>query len=352
MSFKLCGRRLTCYQKAVSNMQVPQAAVTLGMNPGYAVLACFVGNTLSIIPCCINGFVGAKYGLNFPVIIRSSFGMYGSYMAVVIRGVICVIWYGIQAFLGGSAVQVCLEAIWPSFQTWHLDSLPASAELTAPQLLCFMIFWLLSLPILFIPMPLLRWAFLAKIIVMPIFGIVLFTWALTAGNGFGELFAMPNNITTGTTLGFVFCTTITSTVNSTFAINMPDFTRYARNARSTVIAQAIMGPIVLTLIQLLGAVMASASLVIYGTVEWNPLVICGQFNDRTAKFFAGFLFAFATMMTNVAGNSVAFGNDITSLFPKYMTIRRGQIVCAILGFAITPWNIESKATTYCFATWI
>ena len=51
-------------------------------------------------------------------------------------------------------------------------------------------------------------------------------------------------------------------------------------------------------------------------------------------------------MTNVTGNSVPFANDLTGAFPKYINIRRGQFVCAIIAFAITPWNIEAKATTF------
>ncbi|KAF8224718.1 hypothetical protein L208DRAFT_1409797, partial [Tricholoma matsutake] len=50
------------------------------------------------------------------------------------------------------------------------------------------------------------------------------------------------------------------------------------------------------------------------------------------------------MGTNITGNSIPFANDLTGLFPKYINIRRGQFLCAILGFAICPWEIEAKAT--------
>ncbi|KAI6990157.1 hypothetical protein KC332_g6491 [Hortaea werneckii] len=51
-------------------------------------------------------------------------------------------------------------------------------------------------------------------------------------------------------------------------------------------------------------------------------------------------------MTNVAGNSVPFSNDLMGLFPKWINIRRGQIVCAVLGFAICPWLIQAKADRF------
>ncbi|KAK5710785.1 hypothetical protein LTR17_018701 [Elasticomyces elasticus] len=93
--------------------------------------------------------------------------------------------------------------------------------------------------------------------------------------------------------------------------------------------------------------MAASSQVIYGgEVQWNPLFVILLWDNRTGKFFAGFLFCFANIMTNVAGNSVPFANDLMGLFPKYINIRRGQIICAILGFAICPWLIQAKAARF------
>src|SRR5882762_7844554 len=105
-----------------------------------------------------------------------------------------------------------IEAIWPSFKTWQADGLPASASITAPDLLCFAIFWLASLPFLYLSVPALRWMFMIKVLVMPIFGVALFTWALTAGHGWGPLFNVPNNIANGRSVGYAFCYTITATI--------------------------------------------------------------------------------------------------------------------------------------------
>jgi cytosine/uracil/thiamine/allantoin permease len=105
-----------------------------------------------------------------------------------------------------------LEAIWPSFAHWHLDSLPKSADISAPDLLCFSLFWIASFPFLFVSMSSLRWVFVVKIAIMPLFYVALFTWALTAGNGVGPLFSIPNKITSGQSIGYVFCSTILATI--------------------------------------------------------------------------------------------------------------------------------------------
>jgi NCS1 family nucleobase:cation symporter-1 len=102
----------------------------------------------------------------------------------------------------------------------------------------------------------------------------------------------------------------------------------------------------ITLTELLGVVVAASAQIVYGQVLWNPLTVVALFENRAGKFFAGFMFAFANISTNVAGNSIPFANDVTGMFPRYMNIRRGQILCALLGFAITPWQIQAKATRF------
>ncbi|KIV80983.1 hypothetical protein PV11_08438 [Exophiala sideris] len=183
---------------------------------------------------------------------------------------------------------------------------------------------------------------------MPFFYVALFTWALVAGNGVGPLFSIPNKITSGWSIGYVFCSTILATIggNATFAVNMADITRYAKNPRSSAIAQAFALPICITMIELLGTLMAATAQVVYGEVLWNPLTIILLWNNRTAKFFAGFLFAFATIATNITGNSIPFAHDIMGIFPKYLNFRRGQIICAILGFAMNPWVIQARASRF------
>ncbi|KAL8724831.1 MAG: hypothetical protein Q9181_006656 [Wetmoreana brouardii] len=91
----------------------------------------------------------------------------------------------------------------------------------------------------------------------------------------------------GMSTGYLFCYAITASISgaNTFAINLPNVTRYARNPRSSTLAQAIAMPVLLTLITL-----AASSQVIYGQVYWNPLEIVQLWDDRAGKFFAGLLY--------------------------------------------------------------
>ncbi|KAL8845513.1 MAG: hypothetical protein Q9176_000149 [Flavoplaca citrina] len=183
---------------------------------------------------------------------------------------------------------------------------------------------------------------------MPFFGVALFTWALTAADGFGPLLNAPSKPMNGMSTGYLFCYGITAASSSanSLAVNIPDLTRFARNPRSSTIAQAIGLPVALTLTYVLGVALASTSQVIYGQIYWNPVEMIQVWDNRPAKFFAALLFAFAGITTNIAANSIAFGNDLTNLFPWHINIRRGQYICALLGFAICPWKIQKSAATF------
>jgi NCS1 family nucleobase:cation symporter-1 len=114
------------------------------------------------LACAATGYVGCHYGINMPSFARASFGINGTYVAVVCRSVAAIFWFGTQTYQGGQAIQVMLQAIWPSFKTFE-NHLPASAHVTSAQLLCFFIFYLIQLPLLYIHISKLRYLFMVKV---------------------------------------------------------------------------------------------------------------------------------------------------------------------------------------------
>ncbi|KAL9602757.1 MAG: hypothetical protein Q9219_001600 [cf. Caloplaca sp. 3 TL-2023] len=174
---------------SAAQVQTSSAAVAVGLNPGLALAAYTIGNLIIAIPCCASGYMGSRYSVNFPVLARA---------------------YGIQSYVGGQAVQAMIESIWPSFINWHKDVFPPSADITAPALLGVAIFWMVSLPFLYISPPKLRWVFMAKIVTMPFLWVALFTWALTAAGGFGPLLRTPSKPPDGMSTGYLFCYAVTA----------------------------------------------------------------------------------------------------------------------------------------------
>ncbi|KAH6717873.1 NCS1 nucleoside transporter [Leptodontidium sp. MPI-SDFR-AT-0119] len=332
---------------SISMYQVASSSITKGLSPGLAITAVLVGHLLVCIPAMLNGYIGCIYGINFPVLMRSAFGVYGAYFAVFVRGVVACIWFGTQSFQGGQCIQTMLQAIWPSFKDFP-NHIPASAHVTSAQMLCFFLFIIIQLPLLWLHVSKLRFLFMAKTIVMPIFGMTLFIWALVAARGFGPTFSKGTNIKDGTPVAVVFfqCVTTTISPKATLALNMPDFTRYAKYPRQVFWTQAVGLCVLVTLCGILGVTVTSACQEVYGVTTWNPLQVSLLWENRAAQFFSALCWAFAVIGTNISANSVSFSNDLSLWFPTWINTRRGAYVCCIISIAATPWNIQYSAASF------
>jgi len=77
----------------------------------------------------------------------------------------------------------------------------------------------------------------------------------------------------------------------------------------------------------------------------NLLIVVIVFN--IARFFVAFSWAVASLGVNISANSISAANDLTALFPRYVNIRRGQIICGIIGaWGLVPWKILSSALSF------
>ena len=83
-----------------------------GLSVVEALWTILVANVVILIPLTLNAFPGTKYGIPFPVLLRSSFGIVGSNVPALIRALIACGWFGIQTMFGGIAVHLMFSAIW------------------------------------------------------------------------------------------------------------------------------------------------------------------------------------------------------------------------------------------------
>jgi len=233
-----------------------------------------------------------------------------------------------------------LKALFPS-----IANIPnrLGNEISSRQLLCYFIFWLFQLPFLFISPQSLRWLFLAKAIIVPPALFAMLGWAFATTGG-GAIFQQKGSLS-GSQLAWTWLGALNSTLGTitTLAVNIPDFTRYARSKHDQYI-QLIVVPIVFTLVGFIGIACTSAGYVLYGQYYWDPLDLIDHWDNRPAAFFASAALALATICTNISANSFSAANDLTALFPRYMNITRGQVFCAFVGgWVLCPWEILAQA---------
>lgn len=54
----------------------------------------------------------------------------------------------------------------------------------------------------------------------------------------------------------------------------------------------------------------------------------------------------ATIATNAGSNSLPVGADSSGLWPRYINIVRGQVICALLAPLCVPWKIIATASSF------
>src|SRR5215475_10091912 len=87
-----------------------------GMNWWQAIVTILLGNVIVLAPILLNSHAGTKYGIPFPVFARASYGTVGSNLPALMRALIACGWFGINAWIGGQALQAFFTSLWPG---WH-----------------------------------------------------------------------------------------------------------------------------------------------------------------------------------------------------------------------------------------
>src|SRR5574338_341703 len=154
-----------------------------GMNWWQAILTIFLGNTIVLIPMILNGHAGAKYGIPFPVFARASFGTKGANIPAILRAIVACGWFGIQTWIGGESLYHLIRAWNPSLEEINNSTLlPQSLPM-----ICFILFWLLNMFIVYKGVELIRKLLVFKAIFLPIAALALFAWAIVAAKGLGPI---------------------------------------------------------------------------------------------------------------------------------------------------------------------
>ena len=325
-----------------------------GMNWSQAVATVMLGNVVVLVPMILNGHPGTKYGVPFPVLARASFGINGAQIPSMLRALVACGWFGIQTWVGGSAIYQLLNAM--TSQGLVGDPLPVLG-IDAGQFLCFMGFWAIQLVIVYKGVETIKVLETAAAPFLILMGLALLLWAYIKAGGFGEMFSAPSAFAEGGAregeFWKVFFPSLTAMVGfwATLSLNIPDFTRYAKSQRDQILGQAIGLPTTMTLFAFIGVAVTSATVTIFGEAIWDPTVLLGQMGGGFAVVISLFALTIATLSTNIAANVVSPANAFTNVAPQKISFRLGGMITAGIGVAIFPWKLLETTGGYIF-TWL
>jgi NCS1 family nucleobase:cation symporter-1 len=323
-----------------------------GMNWWQAILTIFLGNTIVIIPMILNGHAGAKYGIPFPVFARASFGTMGANIPAMLRAIVACGWFGIQTWIGGFAIYQMVRLWMPSIETLP-QLFPESFGLQTGPAICFFLFWLLNMYVVYLGVDSIRKLLVFKAIFLPVAALALLFWAISAAHGLGPILETHSKFTNSVDFFHFFFPALTGMVGfwATLSLNIPDFTRYATSQQAQIKGQIYGLPTSMTLFAFVGVVVTSATAIVFGTTIWDPVVLAGKFNSKLLVSIAMIAVAISTLATNIAANIVSPANDFANLSPSKIDFRKGGYITGIIGIMIFPWKLIADPTGYIF-TWL
>src|SRR5436190_1695198 len=237
-----------------------------GMNWWQAVVTIFLGNAIVLVPMVLNAHAGTKYGIPFPVYCRASFGLRGANIPALLRAFVACGWFGIQTWIGGAAIYAILGTFIPSWS--KLEPIPY-LEINAAQVGCFLFFWLINMFVIYKGIESIRILLNIKAPLLIALGLLLLAWAYHEAGGFGDMLSRPSQFAPGQPKegkfwGF-FVLALTGNVSfwATLALNIPDFSRYARTQRDQVLGQVLGLPTTMGLYSFIGVAVTSAAFGLY-----------------------------------------------------------------------------------------
>ncbi len=323
-----------------------------GMNWWQATLTIFLGNAIVLVPMVLNAHAGTRYGIPFPVLARSAFGVHGSNVPCLMRALVACGWFGIQTWIGGSAVYGLHAILTPGLVAW-LDGLGAFSGITAGQYVFFLIFWLINMVFVWIGTESIRWL---EVLAAPFLigvGFLLMFWAWSKAGGAGPIFSEPDKFATRGAFFAMFFPSLTAMVGywATLSLNISDFSRYAKSQKDQILGQTLGLPPTMTFYSFIGIFVTSATLVIFGEAIWDPVKLLQKFDSPVIVIVSLFSLTVATISTNIAANIVSPANDFSNLSPKRISFKTGGTIAGVIGILIMPWKLLTDLGGYIF-TWL
>lgn len=324
--------------------------IEAGMNWWQAMLTILLGNCIVLIPMVLNAHAGTKYGVSFPVLARASFGTRGANIPAILRAIVACGWFGIQTWIGGTAIDALFTAVWGGWAGFDL----VIAGNPLHTWFSFMLFWLIQVAIILRGIEGIKYLESWSAPLLLAGGLALLVWAASRAGGLANVLSGSSALQKqANSFWTIFPGALTASVGywATLSLNIPDFTRYAKSQRSQMFGQALGLPFTMTAFAFIGVAVTSSTVIIYGEAIADPVKLIQRFDSAAVILFAMIVIFIAQLTTNMAANVVSPSNDFSNLNPKRISYVAGGLITAAIGILMMPWQLMSSMGAYIF-TWL
>ena len=310
------------------------------------VIAIGIGSLVIFVLMTMVGNAGVRTGVPYPVLARSSFGIWGANFPAIVRAIVACFWYGAQTAAASGALVALLtrsEGMLAFHQSSHM------LGHSTLEVICFVLVWAAQLLIIQRGMETVRkfqdWAGPAVWLMMLLLAIYLVVKA--GGFSFGS--EIPRDVllektkdagVPGEPGSFGALAAVAATWITYFAalyLNFCDFSRYAPDEKTLMRGNLWGLPVNLILFSLVAGVTTTAAFAVYGEVLLHPDQISAKFDSWFLAALAALTFCVATLGINVVANFVSPAFDFANVFPRQINFKRGGYIAAVIALVLYPF---------------
>lgn len=348
---------------SVTTWSIGGSLLDSGLSARLAIACLVVGSIIVGLLSFFIGWVGRMYHIGFTVTARTEYGIYGSFIPIILRLFVLIMWFSLQAYWGGQACRVLVGAIIPGFVNGSLShEISVSSHLQKNDLISIFIFLAIYvLLILFVPPEKMQFPFALSFVAFSGTMIGLIAWSMSNTHGnIGPLFYETRGSGKMST-GWMVMQGITSVVGtwSGGSLSQSDWTRFSKTKYAPVGSQFVGAPIIIVITSLIGIIVTSASGLVFGLETsaphpWNPINLLADIQNfyhdspraRAGVFFASLGIVASQVFIATVLNSISAALDMSALFPRYINIRRGALLMGVLALLVQPWQLSSSSSIF------
>ena len=311
----------------------------LGLTGWEVLLAMAVGIVAVYFLMNLIGRPSLKYGTPFPVVARMAFGVMGANLAAGIRGIVGIVWYGVQTYFASKAVQVLVLTFYPGAEAWtHFGFVGLSALGWAS----FLFMWLFQLLIFLNGMETIRKFidFCGPVVYIVMFALAIWIVAQTGMSSLSLQLAPPAE---GSALAHMAnAAMLIVAYFAALLLNFGDFSRFAKDERAMKVGNFLGLPVNFIVFAVVTVIVTAGTVKVFGQAIMDPVGIVERIGNPVVVALGSITFIVATMGINIVANFVSPAYDISNLYPEKIDFRLGGLITSILSVLVCPWIFVSS----------
>ena len=260
----------------------------------------------------------------------------GANLAAVVRGIVGIVWYGVQTYFASKAVQVLVLTLAPSAVALTTNDILGLSTL---GWFSFLFMWLFQLFIFLSGMERIRRFidFCGPVVYVVMFALAIWMLSQTGFSSLTLQLRPPAGSQTATIGVMANAAMLIVAYFAALLLNFGDFARFGKSEAAMKSGNFLGLPVNFLVFSIITVIVTAGTVKVFGSAIMDPVLIVQKIGNPIVVIVGSVTFIVATMGINIVANFVSPAYDIANLYPERINFRLGGLITSILSVLVCPW---------------